>query len=252
MIDCHCHILPGVDDGAANMEESIAMAKMASKEGIEVIVATPHHQTRHYHNPKEKVSEWVTRLNGVLQQEGVPIKVVPGQEVRLYGELAKDLDLDIQTLHNSSYVLVEFPSNHVPRYVTELFFELKLKGITPIIAHPERNAEIIQQPDLLFQLIDKGALAQLTNASIIGDFGRKIQKFSLQLLEHGQAHIVASDAHNLTNRPFYTREALHVIEKKLGQDMVFYFTENAQLLIANKTIDRIRPTPIRKRVFGIF
>lgn len=218
MIDLHCHILPGIDDGAKTMNDSIAMAKTAVKEGITHILATPHHMNRSWMNDKQKVLVLVNELQEELDRRQIDLTIFPGQEVRLYGDILKDMK-DDQILfidEQKQYVLIEFPTETVPTYAERLFFDLQSHGKTPIIVHPERNHDILRHPDKLKNLIDKGALAQLTAASYTGGFGSKIQKFSKQLIEADLVHFLASDAHNVTSRAFYMQEAYRQLSKEYG------------------------------------
>ncbi|MGO1433613.1 MAG: tyrosine-protein phosphatase, partial [Ruoffia tabacinasalis] len=202
MIDLHCHILPGIDDGAKTMADSIAMAELAISEGITHILATPHHMNRSWMNDKQKVLTLVNELQEELDRRQIDLTIFPGQEVRLYGDILKGIK-DNQILfidEQKQYVLIEFPTETVPTYAERLFFDLQSHGKTPIIVHPERNHDILKHPNKLKNLVDKGALAQLTAASYTGGFGSKIQKFSKQLIEANLVHFLASDAHNVTNR----------------------------------------------------
>ncbi|MCP8967858.1 tyrosine-protein phosphatase [Ectobacillus ponti] len=255
MIDIHSHILPGVDDGAQTMEDAIAMARAAVEAGIHTIIATPHHQTSRYYNEKEEVLLRVRELNQVLKQQDIPLQVLPGQEVRLYGELLEDLAADkVLTLNDTGeYMLVEFPSSHVPRYAESLLYRLQLEGVTPIIAHPERNTEIAENPDVLYNLVEKGALAQVTAASVAGEFGKKIKKLSLQMIEHQLVHVLASDAHNISNRSFKIKESNDVIEKELGFQVLSQLQENAEAIVSGKYMHKEQPRQLRmKKFFGIF
>lgn len=254
MIDIHCHILPNIDDGAIDIEESIAMAMLAVNEGIRTIIATPHHKNGSYENTKQSIIQKVHELNQVLQQEGIPVDILPGQETRIYGEMLEDFSNgDIMTLNGTQYLFVELPSSHIPRYTEQLLFDIQMKGLSPIIVHPERNQEIIERPERLYQLVKKGALTQVTASSIAGYFGKNIKKFSLQLIDANLTHFVSSDAHNLTRRSFKMAEAFEVIEKRYGVDMVYQFTENAELLVSGSGVYTDVPERIKKKKFlGVF
>lgn len=255
MIDLHCHILYGLDDGPKTIEESVELAKAAADQGIHTIVATPHHQNGRYINEKETILRGVAELNDMLRDKGINVTILPGQEIRLYGEVLEDYDAGrIATINETNkYILIEFPTNHVPRYTESLFYDLQLRGFIPVIAHPERNMEIIERPAILYDLINKGALAQLTAASITGDFGKKIKKFSMQLIEHNLVHMVVSDAHNTINRMFKLREAYAEIQSLYGDEMLYQFQDTAYDIIGGKVIDKYDPEQIRKKKFlGIF
>ncbi|WNF22669.1 CpsB/CapC family capsule biosynthesis tyrosine phosphatase [Mesobacillus jeotgali] len=254
MIDIHCHILPGIDDGSSCINDSIEMARKAVNEGIHTIIATPHHKNSKYDNNRDSIIERVLDLNGKLQDERIPLAILPGQEVRIYGEIVEDLEKgEILPLNHSQYLFIELPSGHVPRYTEKLVFELQLKGIIPIIVHPERNQEIIERPDVFYNLVKKGALSQVTASSLSGYFGKRIKNFSFQLIEANLTHFIASDAHNIDTRGFKMQETMDLIHAKYGVDFVYLFQENAELLIHNQNVYRDTPEPIKKKKFlGIF
>ncbi|ESU34275.1 hypothetical protein G3A_01925 [Bacillus sp. 17376] len=254
MIDIHSHILSGIDDGARTLEDSVALAKAAVQEGIDIIIATPHHKNGRYDNPKETVKDKTEILNLLLQEEGIPLEVLPGQEPAIHGEIIEGLDNgEIQTLNGTQYLFIELPSGHVPRYTEKLLFDIQLKGLIPIIVHPERNQEIVEKPDLLYQFIKKGALAQLTASSISGKFGKKVKSFSEQLIEANLIHFIASDAHNLTNRAFHMVSAFEHIEARYGMGTVYLLKENAELLVEGQNVYREVPQHVKKKKFlGIF
>ncbi|MGD6849029.1 tyrosine-protein phosphatase [Rossellomorea aquimaris] len=255
MIDIHSHILPGVDDGARTMQDSVDMAKQAVSEGVHTIIATPHHMNGKYENEKVNILHRVDELNDHLRQEKIDLTVLPGQECRIYGEMVEDYHSGKLLPLNrvSPYIFVEFPSSSVPRYTDRLLYELQNEGLIPVIVHPERNAELIERPDKLYNLVKNGSATQLTASSLTGYFGKNIQKFSQQLIEANLTHFIASDAHNIHNRSFKMEEAMDTLEKKYGIDMIYYFTENAELLIEGKNIYKEIPEKIKKRKFlGIF
>lgn len=252
MIDIHCHILPGVDDGAKTIEDSITMAKQAAKEGIDTIIATPH-LNQHYDNRKQAILEKVDFLNLQLETENINVKILPGQEPRIYGEIIAEYDKgDIQTLNGTNFMFIEFPSNHVPRYAEQLLFDIQLKRLTPVIVHPERNAELMAHPDVLYNFVQKGALTQVTASSLCGYFGKKIKNFSQQLIDANLTHFIASDAHNVTTRDFKMAEAFALIESEFGIDYVYLFTGNAELLVADQNVIKEIPERIKKKKKFLF
>ncbi|WP_461672897.1 tyrosine-protein phosphatase [Priestia megaterium] len=255
MIDLHCHILSGIDDGALNDEISLKMAREAVLEGIHTIVATPHHQNGRYLNEKKDIIQYVRKLNEVLKKEKVPLTILPGQEIRLYGEILEDYHAEkILTLNDTGkYLFIEFPSSQVPHYAERLLFDIQSKGLIPIIVHPERNSRLLEEPDLLYKFITNGALAQVTAGSVTGHFGKKIKKFSHQLIQSNLVHFVSSDAHNLEGRSFYMREALGAIESEHGQDTSYMFLENAHYVIQGQMCYKEPPEVVKKKKFlGVF
>jgi protein-tyrosine phosphatase len=255
MIDIHSHILPGIDDGAQNLEQAVKMAEAAVDEGITHLYATPHHRNGRYENEKNVILEQVDLLNRELLERKIPLHILPGQEIRLYKELIEDLDRDIliPLHHELKYLLIEFPSNNVPAYAAEILFELSLRNYQPIIVHPERNSEIIEDPNLLYDLIVTGALTQITASSIVGNFGKKIMNFSHELVKANMVHFIASDAHNISSRGFYLKQAYETIQKQQGIDKRYYLQENAELVLKGENILIQQPLHIRKKKFlGIF
>ncbi|MFE4142778.1 tyrosine-protein phosphatase [Peribacillus sp. YIM B13472] len=254
MIDIHCHILPGVDDGSADMEESFNMAKKAVEAGITHLFATPHHLNEKYVNVKSDIMDRVVRLNESYQQENIPLTLHPGQEVRIHRDIFTSLEKEeILTLDdNGTYMLLELPSGRVPTYTQEVIYELLLKGITPIIVHPERNKELIANHNLLFELVQEGALTQLTSGSIIGLFGKNVKSFSKKIIEHNLAHFVATDAHNIGSRGFTLQQAYETITKTYGIQRTFYFKENAEQLLKDQSPAVEKPMPFKKKILGIF
>ncbi|WP_050615014.1 tyrosine-protein phosphatase [Bacillus testis] len=254
MIDIHSHILSGIDDGARHMDESILLAKMAINEGIHTIIATPHHKNGRYENPKDKILRKVEDLNTALKKEGIPLTVLPGQEVRIFGELIKDyFDDQIVSLNNQGkYIFVEFPADHIPQYAEHLFYDIQCEGLIPIIVHPERNQELIDNPYKLYNFVEKGNLTQITAGSIVGKFGKKAQKFSYQIIEHHLTHFIASDAHNTENRMFYMSDAQSFVQKEFGEKMLDLFMYNAEQLVAGQSLYIEMPQKIQQKKLSRF
>ncbi|SES42794.1 tyrosine-protein phosphatase [Salipaludibacillus aurantiacus] len=254
MIDLHSHILPGLDDGAQTEEDLLQMARAALEDGITTIVATPHHMNGSYENTKLLIEKSVETANSLLSSHHIDLTILPGQECRIYGELIEDIEEgEILALNHSNYLFIEFPSAQVPRFSKKLLYDLQLAGKVPVIVHPERNQVFMKKPDILHDFVKNGALAQLTAASVTGKFGKKIREFSLDIAEANLAHVIASDAHNTTNRTFHMTDAYNVIEEEFGAEMVYFFKENAHLLIENKHVMAEQPMPVKKKkLFGLF
>ncbi len=237
MIDIHTHILPGVDDGAENWNDTLNMAKAAVAEGITTMIATPHHANGRFNNTAVEVVEYTRQINEQLLVAGVPITILSGQEIRVHGDwLEAWFRKELLPLADSRYVLIELPSSHIPKEIYELIHELNILKLKPIIAHPERNAEIMKHPERLAGLIERGALAQVTSHSLLGGFGNRIEKLAWRLCESGLIHIVSSDAHHVERRGFRMREAYDVIRERMGEPWENYLLENAQCVIEDRSI----------------
>ena len=249
MIDLHCHLLPGVDDGARTLEDSLAMAQKAVAEGISHILVTPHHKNGKYLNPKEAVQEATEALQTELDDRGIGLTLYPGQEIRINGELLEDIENGeiLFVDEEEHYLLIEFPTLSIPHYTESLFFKLQQKGITPVIVHPERNQAIIDDPDILLPFIERGALAQVTAASYMGAFGKDIALLSYRLIEANLVHIIASDAHNTRGRGFYYKKAFAKLEKDFGTEKVQYFQENAKNLLNGDAMHTEAPVEVNTK-----
>src|SRR5699024_1965189 len=159
VIDIHSHILPGVDDGAKTEEDSIAMAEAAVQQGIHTITATPHHLNGVFENVKPSIETSVAILQELFVQEGIPLTVLPGQEIRLNGNMIEDAETgELLTVNHSKYIFVEFPTQDVPRYASNMMYNLQMAGYKPIIVHPERNEELLENHHKLYEFVQKGAL----------------------------------------------------------------------------------------------
>ncbi|HAZ21377.1 MAG TPA: hypothetical protein DCY84_03285 [Firmicutes bacterium] len=201
MIDIHTHILPGLDDGARSWEEAVAMARGAVKDGIEAVVATPHIYEATSITPQE-ICEKTRQFQTLLDGQGIKLRVLPGAEVYLAIDLPDRLrEGRLQTIADGCrYLLVEFPFGLLPLYTTEVLFELQAGGVIPIIAHPERNESVQKDPNRLYNMIQKGMLAQLTGGSLRGNFGARVERTAKLLLRHNLVQILASDGHRADRR----------------------------------------------------
>ena len=256
MIDLHCHLLPGVDDGARTLDDSLAMAQQAVSEGISHILVTPHHRNGKYLNPKEAVLEATTALQKELDDRGIGLTLYPSQEIRINGDLMDDIENeDILFIDEEQrYLLIEFPTLSIPAYTEQLFFKLRQQGITPVIVHPERNQAIIDDPNILLPFIERGALAQVTASSYAGAFGKDIAKLSSQLIEANLVHILASDAHNTRGRGFHFQKAFAKLEAEFGPEKAAYFKKNAKDLFNGDVVHTEAPAEVyqKKKRFRFF
>lgn len=212
MIDIHCHILPGIDDGSADMASSLEMAKMAARDGIRTIIATPHLGSVEY--PKQKLLETLAHLNTELKNQQIPITVLFGAEVQSHIALQV---MDNFCLAGSSFMLVEFPHTYLPADVENLIYDLVTNKITPIIAHPERNSQVAREPWLLTSLIELGAKIQLTAESITGEQGITARQCSDYLLQNKQVHYIGTDSHSPGFRKPILSKAVKQASKIIGK-----------------------------------
>lgn len=254
MIDLHCHLLPGVDDGSKSMDISLKLANDAVRDGIDYALLTPHHMNGVYLNRKRAVIQQTQEFQVELDRHKIPLKVFPGQEVRINGDLLTAIDQDdiLFADEGGRYLMLEFPDDDVPNYTSNIIYELMQRGIIPVVVHPERNTMIMKQPDILYDLLSKGCLSQITAGSYVGIFGHKVQKFSKQLIQAGQAYIFASDVHNLPNRKYEMTNAFVKMNHEFGNDYVSKFNENAKRIINGDNILSNNFSKIKVHLFHLF
>lgn len=200
MIDIHSHILPGVDDGAKDLAESLAMARMAVADGLTHIFATPHH--RDYSSLScADVAHRVVQLQSELDKADIPLTLLPGHEVRLYDDMFEDWDKDLAgPLGGSRYVLAEPLFHRYDKHTDAMLFELFDRGYLPIMAHPERIRPIQDNLALIESFLIRGGLTQITAGSLTSSTDWRAKKTAETMLRNGMVHVIASDAHHSYHR----------------------------------------------------
>jgi protein-tyrosine phosphatase len=253
MIDLHCHILPGVDDGPELLDESIEMCRIAANDGISKLVCTPHHVVGKYTNTREKILGCVEELQTSINSEHIPLILYPGCEIRLDPNLVEDIKAGkLLTMNDSGrYIILELPNEALPKNIEEIISSLIFASIIPIISHPERNHAIQNDPEILYQLVQLGALAQLTASSLTGRVGSRIEKFSALLLEHNLAHMLVTDAHSSKQRRPILSKGLKrlktVVDEKAATDMIETIPEK---ILNGEDIEVEFPIPLKKNSRG--
>lgn len=225
MIDLHSHLLYSVDDGAETLEQSLALARVAVADGIRVSVMTPHIHPGRYSNVRSGLESKVAAFQAELEQHDIPLQIRLGGEVRLSIE-ALELILDgevpfLGTVDGYRIMLLEFPHQIIPVGSQQFIDKLLQLKIRPLIAHPERNKAVMAQPDRIHAFVDSGCWLQITAGSIAGRFGETSRKTAVTLLENDWAHVIASDAHNIDNRPPILSEGRAAVAEIVGQDMAW-------------------------------
>ena len=228
--DMHCHILPGMDDGAKDVETAVKMAQMALAEGINRIIATPHFEPdiKNVEDFIAKRTEAISHLTTELKACGIEIEILPGAEVYLTPSLLELDRLERLCLGNSRYMLVEIPFMTVPLWMDELLYSIQLRGITPVLAHPERNIKLIKKPQILDNFVDRGLMLQINASSFYDGIDRSIRGFMKYLMKNQMVHFLATDAHSTGSRPPKLQEGIRKISDVYGRDIVEYMLENAR------------------------
>lgn len=250
MIDLHCHILPGIDDGAKDMDETLEMARIATSQGIKNIICTPHYIQYNDSSNKNHLEGLVQEVNKCLYKEGNLLNLSVGHEIYITPDLPKLVrEGEVATLNNSRYILIEFPMNDIPIYAEDVFYELRLMGLVPILAHPERYPMIMENPNLLLKFLNLGVLCQANVGSIRGLFGERVQKTVMTLIDHNMIHFIATDAHSTKRRSPKIKEALEVIKEHDLQLVEELFYENPLKVYQNEEIDAPKPKEVVKKGF---
>jgi protein-tyrosine phosphatase len=245
MIDLHCHMLPGIDDGAPNMETSLAMAKIAVADGITHTACTPHIYPGLYENTAASIEKGVVELRAALKDAGIPLQVTTGADAHLVPELLSGLKSGrIATLHNTRYFLLE-PSHHVapPRF-RDSVFDILMAGYIPVVTHPERLTWISSHYDDFVYLAKQGVWMQVTAGALTGKFGKNAQYWGERFLNDGLTYIIASDAHTTGRRAPIMSEARDVAAKALGKEEADLLVRLRPIaILANATTAAVAPPP---------
>ncbi|MCB2357880.1 tyrosine-protein phosphatase [Clostridium estertheticum] len=253
MIDIHSHILPGIDDGSKDMEMSIKMLKIAEEKGTKTIVATPHYIRGRYENHYDEIFDLHQEVKLAAKNAGLKIEVLLGQEVML-DKYALNLckEKKIRGINGTSYMLVEFPMDRLPNDALDLIYELRVLGIKPIIAHPERYEYIIKSLPNINDFINEGCLFQINAGSLQGLFGKQVQKCTKLLVKEGLVNFIASDAHSINRRCPGLMEGFREAQL-LDKDIEKIVASNLELMLIDKDIEvSMEKIKKKKNIFQIF
>lgn len=235
-VDIHCHILPGLDDGSPDMAQTVEMLRIAREDGIRAIVASPHIIAGLYENSREGICAQIdlvkSRANGVA--------LYPGADIHISRDLLENIQTGkLPLINDKNYLLLELPHFVLPPLpeIEKIIAGLKLKGITPVITHPERNFAILEDASILQKFLKLGALCQMTAASITGKFGARIQKACFKMIKKGHIHVVATDAHDVEKRPPVLSEAHAKIASRFGPSLASkLFIQNPSRILQGEPV----------------
>lgn len=236
MIDLHAHILPEVDDGPVDLEESLDMIRMGWEDGIHTICATPHLLG----NPDQEHLDLFENSFRLLQErvaaEDIPVHLTLGSEVYFQPQVETVLSFPRLSLNGTGkYLLIEFPMQGIPPKADKIIFKLVMGGIVPIIAHPERNLSVLRNEAVLEPFIHSGALLQVNAGSLEGRFGKAVRKTALSLLKKGFVQLIGSDAHNATDRPVRLTAAVENAAEVIGSHRAkLLVTDNPEKILAGE------------------
>ncbi|MCD7761667.1 MAG: hypothetical protein LUI14_00440 [Lachnospiraceae bacterium] len=233
MVDMHCHILPGLDDGAATMDEAVAMAGIAAASGIAHIVATSHGNCPPYSYTLEEYREAFDALQEELIQREIPVKLHPGMEIFLDGDAVPLLrEKRLLTLGGTETVLAEFPFEERPDVVCRRLDELKEAGYRIVLAHPERYIFLQRDPEFAGYLARSGCVMQINQGSLVGDFGESCRRLAMQMLQEGIVGVIATDAHDTEYRSHDLTRLMRFLEDGCsGRERHIWLSENPSRIL---------------------
>lgn len=245
MIDMHSHIIPMVDDGSKNIEITTKMLEEAHNAGFSTIFATPHYFDEHTSVCREKMLEHFEKVKSLANSLG--IELLLGNEVYIQHNLPDVVkDNKVSLMNQSRYLLMEIPRNNDINYLEDIVFELSTMKIIPILAHPERYRIVREDPEVLYDLADKGVLFQLNSGSLIGDYGDGVKKLATKLLKHNVYQFMGSDAHHYDRYEVY-KEAVDIVKKTVGEEQAKLLTEINPNKVKNNEIVESDLQPMKKK-----
>lgn len=245
MIDLHCHLLPGIDDGAPDLEASLKMARIAADDGIETIACTPHIYPGMFENDSAGIRGYVEALRGHLTEAGIPLKLTWGADAHADPNLLARLKAGTApALNDTRYFLLEPPHHVAPPNFAQFTFSFLIAGYVPVITHPERLSWIGEHYDTFCDLADKGVWMQVTAGSLTGRFGQAARYWGERMLDEGRVHILATDAHSPAHRPPLLAEGREAAAKWVGKDEARHLVETRPLgILKNLAPESMPPLP---------
>ena len=243
MIDFHTHILPNIDNGSRNIEETFNLIKEAQKAGFEGIVLTSHYKEGYYETDTPEREVWVNAISENLKAKGIDIKVYLANEIFITDNMMQLLEEGkASTINNTCYVLIDLPLDEEPMNLYQVIYSLQENKLIPVIAHPEKYEFIQKEPEFVYELIEKGCYMQANYGSMLGQYGRKAQIIARKLFENNSIHFLGSDVHRQNTIYPKMSEALEEIASIIGTERLEKLTTtNPKLALANKRIEMDTP-----------
>ena len=247
MIDFHSHILPNVDDGSKSVEETFELLEEAKNAGFEGVISTSHYMEEYYEVNVAERKVWINALSENLYQKNIDLKLYLGNEIYISKNIIDFLETGKATsINNSNYVLFEFPMNSKPMDMYDIIYDMLEYKLVPVLAHPERYSFVQKEPNLVYDLIQKGVLMQSNYGSILGMYGEKAQIIVRKLLENNMVHFLGSDVHRANSIYSKIQSSLGEIEAIVGEEKLKEISSvNPKLVVDNKRIDIDEPREIK-------
>lgn len=253
MIDIHTFMFPNFSRGPKDKETFVHMAKMLVKHGVTHAVATPTINSEMHPKAKEAVYDEVAAANQHLQSLSIPLKIIPGQKVSPSTPILRLYTEGLTINDTNKYLIIDLPEEASMDQFENLIYKMQLKGIVPIISEPEMHSFILNNPQKLYQFVKKGAIIQLSAASILGQNGRKAKRAAFQFIEHGLAHVIASGVTAQAFKTYSLHRAYDTLGKHYGSQTIYMLKENAESIVRGEAVYKERPERIKQAKFlGIF
>ncbi len=261
MIDIHSHIMFDVDDGSPDLDTSLDYLKFMSEEGIKGVILTPHYMKGFYDNTAEIQNVKFQILKDAVQRENINIELYRGAEIFLSEDIHLDVIKENLTLNNTNYILMETSMNGFPNGLLDIYYILVKQGYKPILAHPERYTEFINNPYAVEDLIHRNIYMQINTGSLLGGYGKKIQDTAWEMIYNGYAHFLGSDTHCHTQDYSYV-DAVEAIRSETNDHTAKLLSEiNPMKMLKNEKVnyfgaERFKKQPeakksLFKKLFGL-
>jgi protein-tyrosine phosphatase len=251
MIDLHSHLLPSLDDGAADVGVSLSMARTYVADGVTTVACTPHILPGLYHNSGVGIRSAVAQLQQTLDAEGIPLHLVTGADNHIIPDFVGRLRSGhLLSLGDTRYVLVEPPHHVAPARMEELFFSILVAGFVPILTHPERLTWIRGHYAMIERLAQSGVWMQVTSGSLSGAFGRDARYWAERLLDEGHVHILATDAHDVQRRPPDLSRGRDLAARRVGDDEAHCLVSVRPAAVLSNSAPTEVPTPLGRQPGG--
>lgn len=252
MIDLHSHILPGLDDGSDDWDQSLRMARMAVDDGITGVICTPHWSPSYPDNTRDAILPLVDEFRSRIKAEDIPLEIYPGCEMVIHFALPEKLESgELLSINDGRrFALVEMPHEYFPPNLDQLFWMLQVKGVTPILGHPERNWQVIKNRSVLPKWIEAGVLVQITAGSLVGYFGGEVRELCRDMLQRRLVHFVGTDCHSSSGKRSPQLSKARALASNLigAEETEKIFVENPSRVVRGELPDVREPLePPRKQ-----
>ncbi len=247
MIDIHAHLLPGIDDGPSDLDESLAMIEAGYRDGIRGAVCTSHVLNRLDEKMDAKLTAAFGQLLDRVREKQMRMDLWLGSELHVNASFNPGCKT-ASIAGNGKYYLLELPLNGIPNDVDDRLFQFTLQGYKPVLAHPERNSVLAQHPETVYSLVQRGVLMQMNAGSLTGQFGRGIRKRAEEMLDHNLVHFIGSDCHNPRTRPMALHKAYKIVVMRQGKETAErIFLDNPRNAIRGEEVGTPEPIPFDKQ-----